>query len=155
MIFWTSQKSSASPSKALASTAPAPSSSAEAASSKPVDEGTTLKETSSIPEFSSQPMDEPPSSQGVNPPNIEAEGNSVFDALPLLVLLVSDLLLLSFADTPMSLLVVATSSRSDKGKSSRMEESLVADLAEDMPSSTIVNEDADKIVRSIQDLFAS
>ena len=63
-----------------------------------------------------------------------------FDALPLLVLLVSDLLLLSFADTPMSLPVVATSSRSDKGKSSRMEESQVADLAEDMPSSTIVDE---------------
>ncbi|XP_022887843.1 uncharacterized protein LOC111403531 [Olea europaea var. sylvestris] len=68
-----------------------------------------------------------------------------FDVLPLLVLLVSDLLLLTFADTPMSPPVVATSSRSDKGKSSRMEESLVADLVEGMPSSTIVDEDADRI----------
>ncbi|XP_022891696.1 uncharacterized protein LOC111406516 [Olea europaea var. sylvestris] len=51
--------------------------------------------------------------------------------------------------------VVATSSRSDKGKSSRMDESLVASLAEGVPSSTIVDEDADRIVRSIQDLFAS
>ncbi|XP_022843263.1 uncharacterized protein LOC111366799 [Olea europaea var. sylvestris] len=51
--------------------------------------------------------------------------------------------------------VVATSSRSDKGKSSRMGESLVASLAEGAPSSTIVDEDADRIVRSIQDLFAS
>ncbi|XP_022868135.1 uncharacterized protein LOC111387780, partial [Olea europaea var. sylvestris] len=76
-------------------------------------------------------MNEPPSSQGVDPPIIEAE------------------------DTPMSLPVVATSSRSDKGKSSRMDESLVASLAEGAPSSTIVDEDADRIVRSIQDLFTS
>ncbi|XP_022883147.1 uncharacterized protein LOC111399895 [Olea europaea var. sylvestris] len=62
-------KSSASPSKALALPTPAPSSSVEATSSKPVDDGTMLKGTSSVPDSSSQPMNEPPSSQGVDPPN--------------------------------------------------------------------------------------
>ncbi|XP_022846399.1 uncharacterized protein LOC111369150 [Olea europaea var. sylvestris] len=116
MIFWTFQKSSASPSKALALPTPAPSSSVEATLFKPVDDVTMLKDTSSVPDSSSHPMNEPPSSQGVDPPIIEAE------------------------DTPMSPPVVATSSRSDKGKSSRMGESLVASLAEGAPSSTIVDE---------------
>jgi hypothetical protein len=90
MIFWTFQKSSASPSKPLALPTPIPSSPVEATSSKPVDDGTMLKGISSVPESSSQLMNEPPSSQGVYPPMTEAEGNSVFDVLPLFVLLVSD-----------------------------------------------------------------
>ncbi|XP_022866657.1 pentatricopeptide repeat-containing protein At1g64100-like [Olea europaea var. sylvestris] len=110
------QKNSASPSKALALPNPAPSSSVEAASPKLVDDGIMLKDTSSVPDSSPQPMNEPPSSQGIDPPIIEAE------------------------DTPMSPPVVATSSHSDKGKSSRMGESLVASLTEGAPSSTIVDE---------------
>ncbi|CAA2999674.1 Hypothetical predicted protein, partial [Olea europaea subsp. europaea] len=66
-------KSSASPLKALVLAAPAPSSFAEAASSKSVDKGHMLKEKPSAPEPSSQPMEEPPSSQGADPPNIEPE----------------------------------------------------------------------------------
>ncbi|XP_022876916.1 kinesin-like protein KIN-14F [Olea europaea var. sylvestris] len=116
MIFWTFQKSSASPSKPLALPTPVPSSLVEATSSKPVDDGIMLKGISSVPDSSSQLMNEPPSSQGVYPPITEAE------------------------DTPMSPPVVATSSRSDKGKSSQMDESLVASLAEGAPSSTIVDE---------------
>ncbi|XP_022869741.1 uncharacterized protein LOC111389118 [Olea europaea var. sylvestris] len=90
-----------------------------------------LKGISSVPDSSSQPMNEPPSSQGVDPPITEAE------------------------DTPMSPPLWQRLLASDKGKSSRMDESLVASLAEGAPSSTIVDEDADGIVRSIQDLFAS
>ncbi|CAA3014474.1 uncharacterized protein LOC111406035 isoform X1 [Olea europaea subsp. europaea] len=95
---------------------PTPSSSAGADSSKPADEGVTLKEKFSVPESSSQPMDEPPSSQGVDPPDVEAK------------------------DVLMSLPVAARSSHLDKGKSSQMVEPEVADLAWDMPSSKIVDE---------------
>ncbi|CAA3002834.1 Hypothetical predicted protein, partial [Olea europaea subsp. europaea] len=57
-----------------------------------------LKEKPSVPEPSSQPMEEPPSSQGANPPNIEPE------------------------EAPMDLPIVTDSSRPNKGKSPQVVE---------------------------------
>ncbi|XP_022863571.1 uncharacterized protein LOC111383673 [Olea europaea var. sylvestris] len=110
------KKSSASPLKALVLAAPVPSSFAGADSSKLVDEGTTLKEKPSVLELSSQPIDEPPSSQGADPPNVEPE------------------------EAPMGLLVVAESSRPDKGESPQVVGPQVVEPIGDMSPCKIADE---------------
>ncbi|CAA2955361.1 Hypothetical predicted protein [Olea europaea subsp. europaea] len=72
-------------------------------------------------------MDEPPSSQGADPPNVEPK------------------------EAPMGLLVVAESSRPDKGESPQVVGPQVVEPIGDMSPSKI----ADEIVRSIRDLFNS
>ncbi|XP_022850568.1 uncharacterized protein LOC111372443 [Olea europaea var. sylvestris] len=92
---------------------------------------TTLKEKPSVSEPSSQPMDEPLSFQGANPPNVEPE------------------------EAPLGLSVVAESSRPNKGKSPQVVGPQVVEPTGDMPPPKIADEDADEIVRSVQDLFTS